>query len=234
MGCFLTVTKNDFDQIKRMRGVNRRSGGSGQNVRIEIGNKSWSRGEKSKLANRVRQTIARNQSNRTTSPAKQIKKTTNNFIANSKNGNSLKAIPFSSFKGLVSRNLGKASEGVAARILEETQNLKILEITEGRGPDIEAKSVSGSSVMIEVKSTLFTDRKTKFSNMLKPAYGHQQCSDEWFKACNVDPTKVSNVLGVHINVPNYTYSIYQRVDSKAENWEPLVENAPLKPEYFGN
>ena len=228
MGCFLTVTKDDFDQIKNMRGVHN-SGKQGRDIRIEIGDKSWSKLSKTNLARRVRDVISKNQYDRNASPKKRAEQTTNNFRVKTQAVSGLDAISYKSFKGTMNYRLGKAGEDLTARILEEQYKIKVTEITKGPGPDIKGITGTGRNIVVEVKSTLFNESNKSFSKRLsKDAYGgKKQCSDPWLNACGINPKNVDDFLGVHIDIVNDSYSVYRRADGSADHWDPIAENIPL-------
>jgi len=227
MGCFLTVTIEDYEQIKHMKGVSR-SGSQGRSVRVEIGKENWNSGAKKRLANQIRKVISENKSVRRSTPSGRAQATVRSFQKSSLNVQSL-----ASFRGLMHQKLGKASESVGARILEETHDLKISELTSGGGPDVRMRSKGGRTIMVEVKTTLSRKGSGSFKSMLSPGHGHQQCSDGWLRANDVDPQQVDDVLGVYIDMPNHTYSIYKRTDASGDNWRPIAENQPLKDSHFG-
>lgn len=227
MGCFLTVTEEDYEQIKHMKGVSR-AGSQGRSVRVEIGTKNWSRGAKKTLANQVRKVISENKSVRHSTASRRAQATVRRFQESSPNVQSL-----ASFRGLMHHQLGKIAEEVAMRVLEDTQDLKAWELTTGKGPDLQMHGKGGSSVMVEVKSNQSTKSRRSFKGRLKYGHGHRQGSDPWLIANGVDPQQVNVVLGVDIDMPNHTYSIYERSDGSAENWEPIAKDRPLQDRHLG-
>ena len=125
--------------------------------------------------------------------------------------------------GRTSYEMGKLGETVAEKVLEQSMNLKIVERTKAQGVDLKATGKGGTSVTIEVKTSV---QKKSFRSLLGTGYGHKQCSDGWLKAVGVDPSK-TEILGIHINPETERVTVYRRDDSSATSWTPIIKDAPL-------
>lgn len=178
MGCFLTCTKKDLDQLKQ-RIISRQ-----------------------------------------TSPEVILRKTVASLA---KNAPSLLPTYLKYIGGKASYEMGKLGEQVAARIIEQDLGYKVTQIARAQGVDIKVVGPGKSCLAIEVKTSA---QNKSFNSLLGEGHGHKQCSDGWLHAVGVDPSK-TEVVGVQINPDRETVSIYTRADSEANEWKPMIRDAPL-------
>lgn len=129
----------------------------------------------------------------------------------------------SSIVGKLNRKVGATGEQVSATVLENTMDLRIIEVTDGRGVDIKAEDGTGNLVAVEVKTTIQSKR---FAQLLGKGYGYRQCSDGWLKAVGVDPQQAT-VLGIQVSPESESFSIYQRLDANARDWEPILSDIAI-------
>jgi len=129
----------------------------------------------------------------------------------------------SSIIGKASCEIGKVGEQIGTKILEDVMDLRVVEVTNAQGVDIKAQDKVGSLVAVEVKTSM---QDKNFSQLLGKGYGHKQCSNGWLKAVGVNPNQVT-VLGIHINPQSETFTIYQRMDNKAKDWNSIMSDVPL-------
>lgn len=125
--------------------------------------------------------------------------------------------------GKFNYEMGKLGEQVAEKVLEQSMDLKIIQRATAQGVDIKAEWSGQTSVSVEVKTSV---QEKSFDKLLGTGYGHKQCSDPWLEAVGIDPEQAL-VLGVHINPERETVSIYRRTDGAAQNWAPVIRDAPL-------
>jgi fructose-1,6-bisphosphatase/sedoheptulose 1,7-bisphosphatase-like protein len=125
--------------------------------------------------------------------------------------------------GQASHQMGKVGEQIAARVLEQSRDLRVVEMAKAQGVDIKMQGKGQISVAVEVKTSV---QGKPFNQLLGEGYGHKQCSDGWLKAVGVNPTQIT-VMGVHINPETETVSVYQRQDSGATQWRCIMRDAPL-------
>ncbi len=239
MGCFLTITKRDLEQLSAtMKASVKIVGSSGANeVKIQVNPTLFSSARE--MAKQIRTqaktaqvTTGSSQEAKNAVPMKQrmqYQVAVLNAIS--------PALPNSYFQDIKKTYIAEAirfgkvdAEPIAAEILKQENYLdgsKKFTITRSTGIDIIGSTKANTSVVVEVKSS--TQEKDFGKMMTTGAYageknpqGHRQMSDGWLSAVsNIDPAK-TKILGVHINPERETVTIYRRIDPEAKHWKPLM------------
>jgi len=122
--------------------------------------------------------------------------------------------------GQLNYMLGKHGEKVAAKILEDYAGVTITALASAQGVDVYGSQKGNHKFIAAEVKTSNTDKH--FSKLLNRAYGgHIQCSNGWLKAVGISDPDSVDVFGVLINPETEKCMIYRRLDSTAENWEPI-------------
>lgn len=135
------------------------------------------------------------------------------------------------FKATMIRTGKIEAEPIAANILVQSGYLdggQKFAVTRARGVDIQGRTITNTQVMVEVK---FSTQDKDFGKMMnKGVYkddvhpeGYRQMSDGWLgKVSGEFNPSQTNILGVHINPLKETVTIYRRMDADATKWKALV------------
>jgi hypothetical protein len=230
MGCFLTLTTKDFEQLnaKMRQAVSIVPGSNSGSVRIQVSQTAYASAKE--MAEQIRRyapntsviSVNEKEAQRTVPTEERYRYVTMVYatIAPALVRPYYLAVNKSHQRasGVLSGPAGDAGQEIAANILEQTKEYSINYIAppHTRGPDIMANS---STVIIEVKTS---KSEASFGSLLGQGYGHRQCSDGWLEHFDLKPSDIK-VLGVHINPVTETVIIYKRLDENAKHWEPVMK-----------
>lgn len=166
MGCFLTVTEQDLNQLK-----NRMNASSSINTNHS----------------KTNQTTV---NNNTPSKAQEYLST---WMALYSVSPVVANLYKTRVMGHVNYEVGKAGEQIAEKVLDQEMGIKITQRTNSKGPDLLGKTRGQSEVAVEVKTT---GNAKDFQEHLGEGYGYRQCSDPWLREVGVDPdnTRILGVL----------------------------------------
>lgn len=125
---------------------------------------------------------------------------------------------------------GKRGEEIGAYVLmQEFTQYNVDSMAKVRGPDVTMRPTEDEDgrkwIRAEVKMAIADDGRS-FGERLGKGYGYRQCSDDWYRAQNIDPEQ-TEVIGVEINAEKETVTLYRRMDADARVWEPIAKDVPL-------
>lgn len=128
-----------------------------------------------------------------------------------------------SVPGWANREQGKIGEKIAAKILQQTEGIHFVEITDSTGVDVKGISRKNKLVCAEVKTSI---QKKQFEKFLTPGHGFREMSDGWLQHYGINPGDAI-LLGVYINPDKNTVTIFEREDAEATSWKCILSETPL-------
>lgn len=243
MGCFLTMTRRDLGQLRRSMkaAVSNTNYQAGNQVTIQVSGVAHKNAKQMAALIRKHAPSAKVTSGigQTTGKAfPTLERYLYTVAELTKINPTLRDLYMDNMKSARRSEMARIgkqeAEPVAAEVLQQSGYLSRdadVNITRSKGVDIKGSTITGNTVVAEVKFTGEPEDFGKKIDRAKRTYkdeanpdGYRQMSNGWLSkvAPDLDPEK-ANILGVQIDATNGNVTVYRRMDSEANNWKPLMK-----------